>query len=170
VVGDRDLEFFTPTGSVTSWDSVPKPGLGHDVAVGVSIGVNVVADGRTSGEQILAQADESMFVAKATGRGRFAGFESDAEARVSGAVPEARPLHRAGQSAAELFSAALETALREAFEGDLPPGADAERLAESVIAALTDDDGSASVVPLHSPWPDLQGRLGREDSDAQEAQ
>jgi len=145
---------------------------GHDVSVGVSIGVNVVADGRASGEHILAQADESMFLAKAAGRGRFAGLDPDV--RTSGAVPAgARPRgpHQPGQTAAELFSAALETALREAFDGDLPPGANAEHIAELVIAALTgdDDEGGASVVAFHAPRPGAPAPPGPEASEAQEA-
>ena len=55
---------------------------GHDVMVGVSIGISLAPDDATEREQILKNADLALYGAKGGGRGTFCFFELEMDARV----------------------------------------------------------------------------------------
>ncbi|HEV7873085.1 MAG TPA: EAL domain-containing protein [Enterovirga sp.] len=54
---------------------------GHQVVVGGSIGITVVADGHTDPDQLLKSADLAMYRAKADGRGTYRFFEPEMDAQ-----------------------------------------------------------------------------------------
>lgn len=48
---------------------------GHDVSVSASLGITLITDGHSTGEEILRDADTALYHAKATGRDCFAIFD-----------------------------------------------------------------------------------------------
>ena len=55
---------------------------GHQVIVGVSIGIALAPDDGTQAEKLLRNADMALYRAKSDGRGRFCFFEPDMDARL----------------------------------------------------------------------------------------
>ncbi len=79
--------------------SAPYKLLGHQVIIGVSVGISLSVPNRTRSEDLIKEADMALYCAKEEGRGMFRFFE-------------------AGMIARRQTRRALEQDLRKALEGD----------------------------------------------------
>ena len=69
---------------------------GHQLVIGVSIGIALAPDDGDNPDELLKNADLALYRAKADGRGTYRFFEAGMDARVQAAPPAgARPARRA---------------------------------------------------------------------------